>query len=101
MKLEFRTAGEMLPPLPPTQIHTHTERKEGIVQLLVAQMINTQKAGTESNELLVKLVGARLLLGLEYREWREGTIKALNDMVTINTSVEKSCHDLIDVVYQK
>ena len=64
-------------------------------------MINTQKAGTESNELLVKLIGTRLLLRLEYRERREGTINALNNMLTINTSVEKSCHNLIDVVYQK
>lgn len=99
MKLEFRTAGETLPPLPPTHIHTH--RKEGIVQLHVAQMINTQKAGTESNELLVKLIRARLLLRLEYREWREGIINALNNLLKINTSVEKSCHDLIDVIYQK
>lgn len=64
-------------------------------------MINTQKAGTESNELLVKLIRARLLLRLEYREWREGIINALNNLLKINTSVEKSCHDLIDVVYQK
>jgi len=64
-------------------------------------MINTQKAGRESNEFFVKLIRARLLLGLEYREWREGTINALNNRLTINTSAEKSCHNLIDVVYQK
>lgn len=49
-------------------------------------MINTQKAGTENNELLVKLSGARLLLRLEEREWREGTINALNKRLTITTS---------------
>lgn len=64
-------------------------------------MINTQKAGTESNEQLVELIGARLLLRLKYREWREGTINALDNMLTINTAVEKSCHDSIDVIYQK
>lgn len=64
-------------------------------------MINTQKAGTKSNKLLVELIRARLLLRLEYREWREGTINALDNMLKINTSVEKSCHDLIDVIYQK
>lgn len=64
-------------------------------------MINTQKAGTESNELLVELIGARLLLRLEYRERREGTINALDNMLTINTAVEKSYHDSIDVIYQK
>lgn len=64
-------------------------------------MINTQKAGTKSNELLVELIRARLLLRLEFREWREGAINALDNMLKINTSVEKSCHDLIDVIYQK
>lgn len=49
-------------------------------------MINTQKTGTENNELLVKLSGARLLLRLEEREWREGTINALNKRLTITTS---------------
>lgn len=64
-------------------------------------MINTQKAGTESNELLVEPIRARLLLRLEYREWREGIINALDNMLMINNSVEKSCRDLIDVIYQK
>lgn len=64
-------------------------------------MINTQKAGTESNELLVKPIRARLLLRLEYRERREGTINALDNMLVINNSVEKSCRDVIDVIYQK
>lgn len=64
-------------------------------------MINTQRAGTESNELLVELIRARLLVRLEYREWREGTISALDNMHMRNTSAEKSCHDLIDVIYQK
>lgn len=90
-----------MPPLPPTQTYTHTHTEEGIAQLLGVQMINTQKAGTESNELLVELIGARLLLRLEYREWREGTINALDNMLTINTAVKKSCHDSIDVIYQK
>lgn len=64
-------------------------------------MINTQKKGTESNELLVQLIRARLLLRLEYREWRERIINALDNMLMRNTSVEKSCHDLIHVIYQK
>lgn len=64
-------------------------------------MINTQKAGIQSNELLIELIRARLLLRLEYREWREGTINALDNMLKMNTSVEKPCHDLIDVIYQK
>lgn len=71
------------------------------MQLLGVQMINTQKAGIQSNELLIELIRARLLLRLEYREWREGTRNALNNMLKMNTSVEKPCHDLIDVIYQK
>lgn len=51
-------------------------------------MINTQKAGTESNELLVELIRAKLLLRLEYREWRERTINALDKMFMRNTAVK-------------
>lgn len=99
MKLEFRTAGETLPPLPPTQTHTHTEKGRNSSAPRSADDQYTK--GTETHELLGKLIGARLLLRLEYRERREGTINASNNTVTINTSVEKSCHGLIDVVYQK